>query len=141
MPAPFADAQARDAFLREPRLAILMMNRAAAAPIGVPVWFEWTGSEVLMFAAAGSPKVKRISKDPNVSVLVTNHINEAEAWVAFDGQVTVQEDGVAELIGRLGARYWDLSDPAKQAQLDSWVQAPGATVLLQLSPVRIRSGA
>ena len=118
-----------------------MMNREGDAPIGVPVWFEWTGTEVHMFAAPDSPKVGRLAKNPDASVLVTNRIGEPEAWVAFDGRVEVSREGASELIGRLGPKYWDLSDPVKKDLLDTWMAAKDATVLLKLAPARVRSGA
>lgn len=141
MPAYFQNDDERDAFLAEPRLAILMTNREDNAPIGVPVWFEWDGSVVQMFAAKGTKKLRRIEKDPRVSVLVTNRVGETEVWVAFDGVIEVQEGGTAELIGRMGQKYWDLSDPKLKEMLDLWVQAEEAMVLLTLKPSRIRSGA
>ena len=141
MPANFQSDEERDAFLAEPRLAILMTNRADNAPIGVPVWFEWSGSEVQMFAAKGTAKLRRIENDPRVSILVTNHIGEAEVWVAFDGVAEVQEGGCAELISRMGPRYWDLSDPKLKETLDQWMQAEEALVRITVKPTRIRSGA
>ena len=63
MPKPFADDAQRDAWLATPRLAILMMNREAPAPVGVPVWYEWNGSTLEMFADASSPKVRRLERD------------------------------------------------------------------------------
>ena len=42
-----------------------------------------------MFAGRNSPKVTHLREDPNISVLVTNLIGEAEGWVAFDGGVTL----------------------------------------------------
>jgi hypothetical protein len=94
-----------------------------------------------MFAAKGTKKLRRIEKDPRVSVLVTNRVGETEVWVAFDGVIEVQEGGTAELIGRMGPKYWDLSDPKLKEMLDLWVQAEEAMVLLTLKPSRIRSGA
>ena len=141
MPKPFANNKEQEAFFKKPRLAILMTNRAGEAPMGVPVWFEWTGEDVLMFAATDSPEVRRLRADPHVSVLVTNHIGEAEAWVAFDGVVDVVIGGASELIGRMGPRYWDLSDPEKQEMLAMWMAAGDAISLLRVKPTSIRSGA
>ncbi len=75
MPNPLADLEKREAFLSVPRLAILMTNRKAPAPIGVPVWFEWNGETVEMFAGVGTLKTKRLEQDPHASGLVTNHID------------------------------------------------------------------
>jgi nitroimidazol reductase NimA-like FMN-containing flavoprotein (pyridoxamine 5'-phosphate oxidase superfamily) len=140
MPKPFADDAKRDAFLATPRLAILMYNRELAAPIGVPVWFEWNGSTVEMFADATTPKVAGLERDPNASVLVTNAVGEAEAWVAFDGTIEIKSGGI-ELATRLAEHYWDLSVPGYRAVLDRWQKAPESSFCqLSLRPSRIRSG-
>ena len=138
---PRFDSQTEmDAFLAQPRLAVLMTNRSSGVPIGVPVWFEWADGAMQMFAAKDSPKVARIGADPQVSVLVTNHVGEPEGWVAFDGACEILHDGTGELIARLAPRYWDLSKPEAQQTIDSWVAAADAFVRLQLRPQRIRSG-
>ena len=36
----FATSDARDAFLQEPRLAILMYQGQRPSPTGIPVWFR-----------------------------------------------------------------------------------------------------
>ncbi|MEM8766305.1 MAG: pyridoxamine 5'-phosphate oxidase family protein [Pseudomonadota bacterium] len=127
-------------FLEAPRLAMLISNRKNGIPMGVPVWFEWADGEVRMFAAVGSAKLRRLERDPRISVLVTNHIGEPEHWVAFDGTVAVQEQDASGLIARLGARYWNLDDPERKETLDSWVANAAAFVTLTLTPDRIRSG-
>ena len=139
MAGPLANEARRDAFLAAPRLAVLMTNRNVPAPIGVPVWFEWNGSTVEMFADVTSPKMRRIARDPNASVLVTNAVGEAEAWVAFDGTIEIASGGI-ELATRLAERYWDLSIPGYRAVLDAWQQAPDALCQLTLTPTRIRTG-
>ena len=139
MPNPFTDPAKLDAFLATPRLAILMMNRAAPAPIGVPVWFEWDGTTVEMFAERGSPKIVRLERDPNASVLVTNAIGEREAWVAFDGPITIAPGGI-ELAERLAERYWDMSDAGHRAVVEQWRRGADALCRLSMSPSAIRGG-
>ena len=139
MPAPLHDPAQRDVFLADPRLAILITRDGA--PLGVPVWFEWSDGVVRMFAAATSPKVKRLQRDASASVLVTNRVGEPEGWVAFDGKVEVGEhQGAIELATRLAERYWDLDEPDKRAMLDLWQSAPEAFCTLTLQPQRIRAG-
>jgi len=137
---PFRNEAHRDEFLAQPRLAILITNDAPGAPIGVPVWFEWTGTKVQMFAGKETPKIDRIKRDPNASVLVTNAVGEREAWVAFDGPVDVGDEGAIELATRLADRYWDLGNKQLRAVLSSWQQAPESFCLLTLKPERIRAG-
>ena len=132
-----------ETFLTEPRLAMLLYNGSRPGPTGVPVWFDWDGEMVRMFASRTSPKVKQLKADPNISVLVTNHVGEPEGWVAFDGRVEVGEfeaDDWLALINRVAPRYWDLSNPDYSSVLDQWRSSPEAFAALTLVPSAIRSG-
>ena len=140
MTNPFRNNAQREEFLAEPRLAILITNSDRGAPIGVPVWFEWTGTNVHMFAGRETPKIDRIKRDPIASVLVTNAVGEPEAWVAFDGPIDLGDNGGIELATRLADRYWDLDNDQQRAVLSSWQSAPDAFCLMTLKPERIRTG-
>jgi PPOX class probable F420-dependent enzyme len=129
----------RDRFLRDPRYGILTLLRTDGSPISVPVWFDWTGQVVRMFTSAVSPKIERLKADPRVSLLVANHIAEHEMWVAFDGVVSIHEEGGIELAEKLASRYWDLSDPDRQRTLEFWQKVAAALRVLELEPTRIRT--
>ena len=132
-----------EGFLAEPRLAILMYHGHRPAPTGVPVWFDWRGGQVQMFAARNSPKVRHLTANPQASVLVTNRVGEPEAWVAFDGTVQISdfaEPAWHELLDRVAPRYWDLSDDGYAEQIAAWRSAPAAFVSLTMRPDRVRSG-
>ncbi len=137
---PFRNEAHRDEFLAKPRLAILITNDAPGAPIGVPVWFEWTGTKVQMFAGKETPKIDRIKRDASASVLVTNAVGEPEAWVAFDGLIDLNDDGGIELATRLADQYWNMDDERLRSVLTSWQQAPDEFCLLTLRPEKIRTG-
>ncbi|MEC8867275.1 MAG: pyridoxamine 5'-phosphate oxidase family protein [Pseudomonadota bacterium] len=137
---PFRNEAHRDEFLAKPRLAILITNDAPGAPIGVPVWFEWTGTKVQMFAGKETPKIDRIKRDASASVLVTNAVGEPEAWVAFDGLIDLNDDGGIELATRLVDQYWNMDDERLRSVLTSWQQAPDEFCLLTLRPEKIRTG-
>ena len=137
---PFQNEAHRDEFLAKPRLAILITNDAPGAPIGVPVWFEWTGTKVQMFAGKETPKIDRIKRDARASVLVTNAVGEPEAWVAFDGLIDLNDDGGIELATRLADQYWNMDDERLRSVLTSWQQAPDEFCLLTLRPEKIRTG-
>lgn len=133
-----------ETFLVEPRLAILMYKGNRPGPTGVPVWFDWDGETVRMFASRTSPKVKQLQADPNISVLVTNKVGEPEGWVAFDGEVELGEFAAEDwltLINRVAPRYWDLSNPDYSTVIEQWRSAPEAFTSLTLKPSAIRSGA
>jgi PPOX class probable F420-dependent enzyme len=137
MPA-MTDAE-RDAFLAKVRLGILSTLRDDGSPVTVPVWCEWDGAAVRSFTSAGSGKVRRLQRDPRASLLVVNNLDEPEAWVAFDGEVTITREGAFELAERLARRYWDLSDPERRATLETWRKAATALRVLELTPTRIRT--
>lgn len=129
----------RDAFLSVTRLGILSTLDAAGDPIAVPVWFEWDGSAVRFFSSGRAPKVARLRKRARASLLVVNNVGETEAWVAFDGDVTISAHGAIELAERLAARYWDLAQPAHAKMLESWRESAADLVLLSIVPARIRN--
>ena len=131
-----------DRFLERTRQAILLTNRADGSPDGVPIWFDWDGETARFFSGAGAPKIERIAADPQIALLVTNDIDEAPAWVRFEGRAVIDMDADAKALAVdvLAPRYWDLSEPAYRAVVDQWAQAPAeALVVVRLTPSRIRS--
>jgi PPOX class probable F420-dependent enzyme len=129
----------RQRFLSKPRYGILNTLRSDGWPIGVPLWFDWNGETVRIFTSVVSPKMKRLQRDPRASLLVVNDLKEKESWVAFDGKVSIQDEGGLELAEELASRYWDLSDPGRQETLELWRKAAAALRVLELRPDRIRS--
>jgi len=131
----------RDDFLGgRARYAMLSTLRADGSPVTVPVWFAWDGQIVSMFSAITSTKLTRIERDPRVSVLVSNEVDEPEYWVSFDGQVRIEESGGFELAEQLAGRYWDLSDPERVHTLELWRSfADVGFRRLVLEPSRIRT--
>ena len=129
----------REAFLAVNRYGILSTLRRDGSPIAIPVWFDWDGSSVRMFTNAGSPKLRRLAHDARASVLVTNHIDEKEKWVAFDGTVAVSDDGGFELAEKLAQRYWDLNDPVRASALESWRAMESGWRLLEMVPDDVRT--
>ena len=139
----FETQEERDAFLAEPRLAILMYHSKNPNLVGVPVWFEWDGEEVQMFAARNSAKVKRLQANPAASVLVTNRVGEPEGWVAFDGEVQIDDfepETWVSLIDRIAPRYWDMSVEGYANEIANWRASPESFISMVLKPARIRSG-
>ncbi len=129
----------REAFLAVNRYGILTTLRRDGSPIAIPVWFDWDGSSVRMFTTAASPKLRRLANDARASVLVTNHVGEKEKWLAFDGSIAVSDEGGFELAEKLAQRYWDLSDPARAAALESWRAMQSEWRLLEMVPDEVRT--
>ena len=80
--------------------------------------------------------------DSRISVLVTNDIDEAPAWVSFEGraQIDTEADAKKLAVDVLAPRYWDLDVPAYRATVEQWAGAPvDPCVGIRLDPERIRS--
>ena len=127
----------RDAFLDQPRYAVITTLTGKGRPVSVPVWYEWDGSSMTMFTTEGTGKVQRLKNNPSASVLVMTNLDEKEGWVSMDGKVTISDEGGDELAQRLTQRYWDLDDPSKKAEAESWKQMH--FVLLSFKPEQIRT--
>lgn len=126
--------------LDDTRLGMLVQGRPDGTGIGLPLWFDWTGSSVRMFAAESSRKVARARIDPRASLVVTNTIDEPSEWVAFDGSLVVVSGQGLALAIELADRYMDLDDPKQRETLEGWKQHPEAFCEMTLHPTRIRSG-
>jgi PPOX class probable F420-dependent enzyme len=112
--------QDRDEFLNQPRYAVITTLTRDGRPVSVPVWYEWNGSEMLMFSTSGTGKIKRLRKNPFATILVVNDLSEQENWVSMDGTVVISDEGGDELAQRLTTVYWDLSDPERKAEAEAW---------------------
>jgi PPOX class probable F420-dependent enzyme len=129
----------RDAFLAKVRLGILTTLRHDGSPVSTPVWFEWDGSAVRVFASVTSGKVRRLQRDPRATLAVVNNLDEPETWVAFDGRASVSADGAFELAERLADRYWDMDTKEHKASVDSWRKASAHLRIIELVPQKVRT--
>ncbi|MEU6129264.1 pyridoxamine 5'-phosphate oxidase family protein [Saccharopolyspora sp. NPDC047091] len=112
------------ALLRRPLHGFLTV---AAAPVPAqprPVWFDAAADGTIhLFTEPGSLKVRRLERDPRASLVVAAPVGEREHWVSVAGRVTFEPDGAEDLARRLAARYWDLTDPTRIADLDAMLAA------------------
>ena len=93
--------EAREAFLAQTRLGHLVMVTEGAAPLAIPIWFDWDGERARMFTGSTSPKIRRLQANPRVSLLVAAELGEKEEWVAIDGTISIRTEGGIELAERL----------------------------------------
>jgi nitroimidazol reductase NimA-like FMN-containing flavoprotein (pyridoxamine 5'-phosphate oxidase superfamily) len=105
-------------FLRRPLHGFLSV---AGGPIPAqprPVWFEATDDGVIqLFTGPDSLKVRRLRRDPRASIVVAAPVGERERWISVAGHTTVEPENAHDLSARLAARYWDLDDPVRAADL------------------------
>lgn len=125
-----------DAFLRETRIAKLATLNADGSPNVVPVWFEWTGTDALVFTSETSSKMARIRRDPRLALSVEEPVGVIEAWVTIEGVATIEPGGFA-VAERLAPRYY--SPERAAAALEAWGKNREQWVVLRISPRQIRS--
>jgi nitroimidazol reductase NimA-like FMN-containing flavoprotein (pyridoxamine 5'-phosphate oxidase superfamily) len=105
-------------FLGRPLHGFLTVAQGPQPPQPRPVWFEATAEGTIqLFTAPDSLKVRRLRRDPRASIVVAAPVGERERWVSVAGRTTVETDGAHDLCSRLAARYWDLDDPVRAADL------------------------
>jgi general stress protein 26 len=105
-------------FLERPLHGFLTVAQGPQPPQPRPVWFEATADGTIQFfTAPDSLKIRRLRRDPRPSIVVAAPVGERERWVSVAGRTTVETDGAHDLCSRLAARYWDLDDPVRAADL------------------------
>jgi Pyridoxamine 5'-phosphate oxidase len=65
--------QVAQELLASTELASLAYTWTDGTPRVVPIWFHWTGSQVVMASPAGSPKMNVLESRPEVAVSIYNN--------------------------------------------------------------------
>ncbi|MET0702575.1 MAG: pyridoxamine 5'-phosphate oxidase family protein [Mycobacterium sp.] len=105
-------------FLARPLYGFLSVAAGPTPAQPRPVWFEATDQGAIqLFTGPDTLKIRRLRRDPRASIVVAAPVGERERWVSVAGPTTVERDGAHDLAARLAARYWDLDDPARAADL------------------------
>lgn len=124
-------------FLRRPLHGFLTVAAGPLPPQPRPVWFEATeDGTIQLFTEPDALKVRRLARDPRASIVVAAPVDERERWVSVAGRTTVEPDGAHDLAARLAARYWDLDDPARAADLDALLATEQIRLVLHPETVR-----
>ena len=124
-------------FLARPLHGFLSVAAGNQPPEPRPIWFEATADgTVQFFTEPESLKVRRLRRDPRASLVVAAPVGERERWVSVAGRTTVETDGAHELASRLAARYWDLDDPARAAELAALLAGDQLRIVIHPETVR-----
>ena len=123
-------------FLRRPLHGFLSVAAGPLPPQPRPVWFEATAEGTIQSVTGpDSVRVRRLRRDPRASIVVAAPIGERERWVSAAGHTTVELDGAHDLCTRLAARYWDLDDPTRAADLAEMLTADWVRVVIHAETV------
>jgi PPOX class probable F420-dependent enzyme len=91
------------AFLNEPRFAVLGTVNADGSPQQTVMWFELRGDHVMMNTLRGRKKDRNLLRDGRASICV----EAGQRYVTIDGRVTIVDDPAVgqEDIAALARRY------------------------------------
>ncbi|KIF68171.1 pyridoxamine 5'-phosphate oxidase [Streptomyces sp. AcH 505] len=102
-----------------------------------PVWFEATAEGTIqLITEPDALKVRRLRSDPRASIVVAAPVGERERWISVVGRVTLESEGAHELCSRLAARYWDLDDPTRAADLAGMLAGDQFRIVIHPETVR-----
>lgn len=129
----------RDAFLARALIGVLATLDAAGAPLAIPIWYDWDGTRARMFTSVASPKVARLRRDGRVCLTVAEPTGVPEAWVAIEGEATIEDGTGFALAQRLAPRYYPPEQAART--LEEWGRIAQEWATIVLDPRRIRTSA
>ena len=85
-----ATNEAIEAFLAEPRNAIVIGIRRDGTPQATPNWFNWDGQHFSVSTTKKRAKYPIFKRDPRVTLLIDDP--EARRYVAVSGTVEIHEE-------------------------------------------------
>jgi PPOX class probable F420-dependent enzyme len=92
-------------FLEKPNFAVLATQSASGRPQATPVWFMYTGDEIVVNTSAGRTKLRNVEANPRVSLAIMDRENPYQ-YVQIQGRVVkLDRDNGARDIDRLSHRY------------------------------------
>ena len=123
-----------DAFLQEPLLATLALNRKDGSVLLSPVWHEWSDGGFSVVLGADDLKVRLLRRDPRVSVIVAQNLPpykglEIRTTVRFVG------DEGRDVMLRMAVRY--LGERMGRAYAESIADDPQTLVRLEPGWMRL----
>lgn len=121
IPAAFRD------LLERPLLAHLATVRADGTPQVSPMWFVWTGRQLLFTSTTRRRKHANITARPWVAVSIADH--EAVRHIELRGRISVEPDPRCGLYLQVAERYGDVIDGLPRDAADR--------VVYRLEPCRV----
>ena len=122
--------------LQEEEVVWLTTVRPDGQPIPIPVWFLWDGeSEMLIYSAPDTPKIRNITRQPKVSINFDSNGNGGDI-VQFDGEARVDPDtpiatGVDEYLEKFLSSIGDIGETP-----DSFAATYSTAIRVRLTNLR-----
>lgn len=121
-----------EAFLAEPRHAIVATVRSDGAPQQSPVWILYEQGRIYFSIFVASAKYRQLAKDPRIELCVDAGHPDARAVMIRGAAELVleQSDQVEDLDWRIVRRYHDSDDAARRWIEQTREEGPAALVVV-----------
>jgi hypothetical protein len=106
------------------------------SPRVVPMWFHWTGEDLLMGAPPNSPKMKVLALRPQVAVSIDT-VDWPYQWLTIRGTVAVQSSS-ASFAEYLTMAHWYLGDAGAEQFLTALRQTFHSWARIAIQPQEVR---
>lgn len=132
-------AAERSAFLSEPRVATLAIEAPVRAPLLVPVWYVWDGTEVGLWMAGDSRKARLLRAAGRLSLCVQD-TTRPYRYVSLEARVTsiAPIDWTSELVP-LVQRYLEAAEAARYLAALGGPDEVLDDIYVRLAPVHWRA--
>lgn len=125
-----------DAFLSEPHVARLSTINPDGTPHTLPIWYEWSGGEIVVSTQRIQRKVRNIERDPRVTVLIDSSTMPYRGAM-IQGEAVIESEGAVGRRVSIFERYFGDRDAATAyaaALAEKW-----DPVIVRIVPTRIIS--
>lgn len=129
------ETAAAQTLLRSRNPARLAYTWLDGTPRVVPVWFHWTGEELVICSPTDSPKVKALSRNPAVALTIDDHGEGgtlARVLLVRGSAAVDVVDGVAPEYVEAAKRYLG------EEGASGWFQQMGSLGMTQMARVGVR---
>jgi hypothetical protein len=129
------DAPVAQTLLHSQNLARVAYTWTDGTPRVVPIWFHWTGAELVLGSPVDAPKVRVLRERPAVAVTIDDVGPDGTAWrvLLLRGTATVEEvEGVVPEYIAAARRY--LGEEGAQG----WLAQMGTLRITRMARVAIR---
>ncbi len=127
----------REAFLAEPRVAVLALGERGRGPLAVPIWYLYEpGGEVVFLTPKSSRKGKLMAEDGRISLCVQSE-ERPYRYVSVEG--TISSIGTAtteDHLRPLAIRYLGEAEGNAYADARAPDLADGSRLLVHMTPER-----
>jgi len=130
-------AEQIDAFLAEPRHAIVATARTDGAPQQSPVWILYEQGRIYFSIFVDSAKYRQLTRDPRIEVCVdAGHPDARAVMIRGTAELVLEQSAwVKDVSWRIVRRYHDSDADARRWIEQTQDEGPGALVVV--TPLRV----